>query len=115
MGMISREILKKIRQIELPANRIVNETLAGALFQPSAQFLRVARPIKHGNDADVITFDVKINAVSMEFAEEFCLADRRAGKAETFGIFQNFLDDTVDFSLKFVAQTGLLFIIPKNC
>ena len=28
--MIPREILKKIRQIELRTNRIVNETLAGA-------------------------------------------------------------------------------------
>jgi hypothetical protein len=32
--MIPREILKKIRQIELRTNRIVTETLAGFSFQP---------------------------------------------------------------------------------
>ena len=37
--MIPREILKKIRQIELRTNRIVNETLATDSFQPMAQFV----------------------------------------------------------------------------
>jgi hypothetical protein len=39
--MIPREILKKIRQIELRTNRIVTETLARFSFQPSPQFRRI--------------------------------------------------------------------------
>jgi hypothetical protein len=38
--MIPREILKKIRQIELRTNRIVTATLAGWSFQPSPQLGR---------------------------------------------------------------------------
>jgi hypothetical protein len=40
-AMIPREILKKIRQIELRTNRIVTETLARFSFQPSPQFRRI--------------------------------------------------------------------------
>ena len=45
--MIPREILKKIRQIELRTNRIVTETLAGFSFQPSPQFRRIPRAMKN--------------------------------------------------------------------
>jgi hypothetical protein len=57
--MIPREILKKIRQIELRTNRLVTETLAGFSFQPSPQFRRIPRAMPDGADNHLgsLTFD----------------------------------------------------------
>ena len=47
--MIPREILKKIRQIEIRTNRSVTETLAGVSLQPPAQFRRIPRAVENGD------------------------------------------------------------------
>src|ERR1035437_5351604 len=112
--MIPREILKKIRQSELRTNRIVTETLAGFSFQPSPQFRRIPRAIENRNDTDVIGLDVKVDAVAMKSSEQRCLASFQAGETKAFRSFLNFLNDVIDFSLKFIAQPRLLFVIPKN-
>ena len=44
--MIPREILKKIRQIEIRTNRIVTETLAGAMGKEAKVFNREIRQIR---------------------------------------------------------------------
>ena len=63
--MIPREILKKIRQIELRTNRIVTETLAGFSFQPSPQFRWIPRPMPDRKNFHLTMLGVhgKINRV----------------------------------------------------
>ena len=63
--MIPREILKKIRQIEIRTNRIVTETLAGRLFQPPAQLVRVPRAMPDRQDFDFVMVRIycEINGV----------------------------------------------------
>jgi hypothetical protein len=112
--MIPREILKKIRQIELRTNRLVTETLAGALLQPSPQFRRIARAVENGNDADEVNFNPKINAV---FLEDFNagLASFPADRSESFRVCKDAFNSRINFGLKSLAQTGLLRIIPNHC
>src|SRR5476651_1842597 len=148
--MIPREILKKIRQIELRTNLIVTESAAGARalarfivrtpvaskanpalnsirtlkrrerrapsisFQPSPQFRRFPRAIENRHNTDVVRLDVKVDAVTMKPFEQFRLACFPAGKTKAFRGFQNCLNDVIDFSLEFITQPRLLFVIPKN-
>ena len=146
--MIPREILKKIRQIELRTYCLVTGFAAGARvcdpqhsrmaysrnnfkramsgeaaaghrpalrsFQPPPQLRRLSRAIENRNDADVVGLGVKVDAVAMKSPQQSCLARIPAGQAKAFRGFQNFLNDQVDFSLEFITQPRLLFIIPKN-
>src|ERR1035437_1309193 len=63
--MIPREILKKIRQIELRTNRIVTETLSGFSFQPSPQFRRIPRAMPDSQNFDfaMLGVDGEVNRV----------------------------------------------------
>src|SRR6202012_743671 len=59
--MIPREILKKIRQIELRTNRIVNETLAGAyhsVFKGRGMEFDEVREYQPGDDIRAIDWNV---------------------------------------------------------
>src|SRR3569833_2577420 len=59
--MIPREILKKIRQIELRTNRIVNETLAGAyhsVFKGQGMNFDEVREYQPGDDVRTIDWNV---------------------------------------------------------
>src|ERR1051325_12017850 len=59
--MIPREILKKIRQIELRTNRIVNETLAGAyhsVFKGQGMNFDEVREYQPGDDVRAIDWNV---------------------------------------------------------
>ena len=59
--MIPREILKKIRQIELRTNRIVNETLAGAyhsVFKGQGMNFEEVREYQPGDDVRAIDWNV---------------------------------------------------------
>jgi hypothetical protein len=85
-----------------------------ALCHSSPQFRRIPRAIENRNDADVVSVDVKVDAVTMKPFEQSRLAGFPAGKSKAFGVFQNCFDGMIDFSLKPIAQAGLLFIIPKN-
>ena len=111
--MIPREILKKIRQIELRTNRIVTETLAGFSFQPSPQFRRIPRAVENGNNADEVRFDPEINAV---FLEDFDagLAGFPADRFKPLRVGKNALKSRVNLGFKTVAQAGLLRVIPNH-
>jgi hypothetical protein len=63
--MIPHRILKKIRQIEIRANRLVTESLAGASFQPPARFCRIPCAVPDGNHLDfsVHFVDHEVNRV----------------------------------------------------
>ena len=59
--MIPREILKKIRQIEIRTNRIVTETLADALNMKTQSLNREIRQIREKGEAVLILFRSRIS------------------------------------------------------
>ena len=81
--MIPREILKKIRQIELRTNRLVNETLAGCSLQSLLECRGVSRSVKHRQDGEGVLLDREVDAVFVEPAKTN-LARATANFAEHF-------------------------------
>jgi hypothetical protein len=110
--MIPREILKKIRQIELRTNRIVTETLAGTSLQPPQQLRRISRTVKNGDHIDAIWFNRIINAV---FAKSFKsdLMSQTRDEAKSFGGFQNLQQCCIDVNSEFLSQSSTLIFIPS--
>ena len=111
-SMIPREILKKIRQIEIRTSRIVTATLAGFSFQPSPQFRRIPRTMKNRSHIDGIQFNRIVNAVFVKSFESHFVSVGR-GEAKSFGRFQNLLESGVDFHSEFLTQAGTLRFIPR--
>ncbi len=60
--MIPREILKKIRQIELRTNRIVTGTLAAFHFNRRRNSAGFRAPSKTDTIHDVVRLNVKVDA-----------------------------------------------------
>src|SRR6476620_6342218 len=59
--MIPREILKKIRQIEIRTNRLVSETLAGqyhSVFKGQGMNFDEVREYQHGDEVRTIAWNV---------------------------------------------------------
>jgi hypothetical protein len=111
--MIPREILKKIRQIELRTNRIVTETLAGFSFQPSPQFRRIPRAMKNGKDGKDIILDGKIEGVFLEPAQTNSLG-APTHFLKKLRISQRTLKRRFHFQFEFLAKSGTLAFIPSN-
>ena len=59
--MIPREILKKIRQIEMRTDRIVTETLAGVLDAKAGVFNREIRQIREKGENILVLFRSRIS------------------------------------------------------
>src|ERR1039457_539135 len=103
--MIPREILKKIRQIELRTNRVVTETFAGASLQPAAQFRRIPRAVPDSADYNFrsFPFDGEINRIWPRFWE-FGLSGQSAGKGKPLWIFANDSEKNTQLAGKSLAQ-----------
>ena len=67
--MNPRDILKKIRQIELRTNRIVNEALAGESLQTPEEFVRIPGAVENGNNREDIILVCEVNAVCLKSLE----------------------------------------------
>jgi hypothetical protein len=111
--MIPREILRKIRQIELRTNRIVNETLTADSLQTSAQFFRIASAVKHRDDADEFRLDGEVYTITVKDFHSR-LTNNFAHKRKSFWVLKNSGKRLVNFSLKPLAQAKLLLVVPKN-
>jgi hypothetical protein len=110
--MIPREILKKIRQIEIRTNRIVTEALAGFSLQPSSQFGGVARAVKNCNDGKDVIFEGEINAVSLEsFQMDF--AGTATNLAKNLRLNEGAFQRLINFPGEFLSQTGGFIFIPR--
>jgi|SRR5665213_2468269 len=108
--MIPREILKKIRQIELRTNRIVTATLAGFSFQPSPQFRRIPRAVKNRNHGENIILDCEVDAVCPEaFQADF--AGAATHFAKEFRLKQRPIHRTKNFAGKFLTQARRFIFI----
>ena len=88
--MIPREILKKIRQIELRTNRLVIETPAGGSFQPSPQFRRISRAVKNRNHNHHTRIFEQREVNGIRPVQHFDLLGGWPGKRKSFVVFGGF-------------------------
>ena len=104
--MIPREILKKIRQIELRPNRIVQGST------PVFQLFRFAARVEDGQNHDAFLFNEEVNHKwkatdngATNFASDFW---------KPFGIVGDALKVLLDGGAKFLTQAFTLALIPGN-
>ena len=104
--MIPREILKKIRQIELRTNRLVQSS------SPVFQLFRFAAGVEHGQNHDAFGFNQKMDHKrkatdngSANFASDF---------RKPFGIIGDALKVLLDGGAKFLTQAFTLVFVIGN-
>src|ERR1017187_2614643 len=113
--MISREILKKIRQTELRTNRLVTETLAGFSFQPPAQFRRIPRAMPDGADNH-------FGSLAFEHEEygirprvwHFGFLCQPAGKRKAFGVLANRFEKNLQLFGESLSDSRLALVVKNN-
>ena len=112
--MIPREILKKIRQIEIRTNRVVTETLADFSFHPLPQFGRIPRAVPDGNHFDLVMcfVDGKIDCVRP--AKHLCPAAFATGFGKSKRLGSNRSHYLVHLKHETNAESFRLFLIPSN-
>ena len=113
--MIPREILKKIRQIELRTNRVVSETLAGALFQSALQFRGISGPMPNRGDDHLgcLVVDCEINGIRPR-ARNLGSARQPAGETEPFRIQTDRFEKRSQFVRKPLAESLLPLVVKAN-
>jgi len=111
--MIPREILKKIRQIELRTNRIVNETRARTSFQTAAQLVRIPCTVKNGDNRERIVLDREVNTVSSKSLQAN-LACAAPHPLEDFRLRLCAIHRRKDFFRKLLCQIRRFSGIPSN-
>jgi len=113
--MIPREILKKIRQIEIRTNRIVTETLLDGSFQPLAQFRRIPRAMPDGKDFDfpMFSIDGEVHRVGPR-RRNFGLPGSGRGTKKSFGLVRKAVEHFAQGDIQPVAHSRLLLVIPQN-
>ena len=103
--MIPREILKKIRQIELRTNRIVQSST------PVFQLFRFAACVEHGQNHDTSGFNQKMNH-KWKPAQNHRPPDFAANFWKPFWIIGDALKVLINRSAKFPTQTfAFVFVI----
>jgi hypothetical protein len=113
--MIPREILKKIRQIKLRTNRLVSETLAGVLFQPSAQFDWILVFLPDGNNFHQLLLLKNREVNGIWPTDDFHLVGGRRGFSVTKRIGSNLLEIIVKHHGKAATNARLPRFIPVTC
>ena len=85
--MIPREILNKIRQIELRTNRVVTQTLTSFSLQPSPQFRRIPRAVPDSENFNLamLRIDGEVNRIRPRFGH-FGFARQRRRQPKSFGV-----------------------------
>ena len=114
-AMIPREILKKIRQIELRTNRIVTETLAGISFQPSPQFRWIARTMPDGADDyfGSMAFDNEEYGIRPRLWH-FGFLSQPTGEGKSFRVLANRFEETLQLFGESLTDSRLAFIVKNN-
>jgi hypothetical protein len=105
--MIPREILKKIRQIELRTNRLVK------ISSPIFQLIRFPAGVENREKYDAVWLDQKMHH-KRKTTEDHRSAYFASDFWKPFGIIRNALKVFFDGSLKFAAQTFALAFVPGN-
>ncbi len=107
--MIPREILKKIRQIELRGVRNASRGYCPNLLKSPPEGIRIAAGVINGKHAYFIAFNRKINSVPK--ARHACPAYHGSFPEEKFRILANAFEESLNFGFKFTTQAGLLFFV----
>jgi hypothetical protein len=103
--MIPREILKKIRQIELRTNRIVQ------ISTPVFQLFRFAARVENGQKHDAFGFNQKMNH-ERKTTENDCTLDFTANFWKPFWIVRDSLKVLLNGGAEFLTQAiALAFVI----
>src|SRR5581483_1371250 len=113
--MIPREILKKIRQIEIRTNRLVSETLAAPSFQPVAQVGGISCAVPDSQHLDLVMFQVdrEVNRVRPR-RWHFGLVRPLACEWESLRLLRQRVENLVNGVVQLAAQTRLALIIPRH-
>jgi hypothetical protein len=113
--MIPREILKKIRQIELRTNRLVTAMRAGWSFQPSPQFRRIPRAMPDGADNHFgsMAFDSEENGIRPRFWH-FGFLRQPAGKREASGVLANRSKKSLQIFRESLADSRLALVVKSS-
>jgi len=111
--MIPREILKKIRQIEIRTNRLVTETLMSCSFQLPAKFRRIPRAMENRQNGESIIFEGKVNVVFGEPAQPN-LSRPAPHLLKKFRIGLCSLQRSLHLQGKLASESGLFTFIPCN-
>ncbi len=112
--MIPRNILKKIRPIELRTNRIVNEALAGESLQTPEEFVRIPGAVENGNNREDIILVCEVNAVCLKSLEaNFACAT--TDHLEDFRLRSSSLYGRQNFLSKLFSKLRRFGRIPRNC
>src|SRR5881296_90181 len=111
--MIPREILKKIRQIELRTNRLVSEMLAlPRNLEALSQGVWISARMVNSQNADVVSLYREVNLV-FESTQE-CFAYSRGNLRKVLWMFLDTSKQILESSLKLACPPGLVFFIPGN-
>jgi hypothetical protein len=102
--MIPRETFKKIRQIELRTNRIVQISL------PVFQLVRFAAGMENRQNHDAFGFNQKMNH-KWKAPENDCAPDFTTNFWKPFRIVSNALKVLLDDCAKFLSQTFAFFFV----
>jgi hypothetical protein len=113
--MIPRQIIKKIRQIEIRTNRLVTESLADFLFQPTVQFRRISGVVPNSQNFNfaVLFVDRKINRVRPG-RRHFGLMRQRCRQLKSFGALRKSMQHFTDGDIESVSNLRFALII-KGC
>lgn len=112
--MPPREILKKIRHIELRTTCIVIKTPAGFSFQSPEKLSRIPCAMKNGNDGKGTILDREVNTVRLESFQANALCPT-ANFAKHFRLRHRAFQRLDNFLGKLLSETWVLSFIPNNC
>jgi len=113
--MIPREIRKKIRQIELRANHIVDRMLAGDLFYSPGQFCRIS-----GTMPNCKNFDLTMCCIDGEVygirprRRHFCFVRQLRRQEKTFRIFRQALQKSSESVVEPQSNALFAFFVPTD-
>ena len=105
--MIPREILKKIRQIEIRTNRLVK--ISAAVFR----FLWITARVVYGQNHDSFSFNQKVNH-KRKATKDYRAPDFTAYFWKPFWIACNSLKLLFNYCAKFLAQTFVYLFVEGN-
>ncbi len=113
--MIPREILKKIRQIEIRTNRLVTEALADASLQPPAQFLRIACAVPNGQNFNFVMsrVDGEVNRVRPR-RRNLGFARQPTCESKTFRFVRERVKNCTNRNVKPMADSRFALVIPHH-
>src|SRR5438477_1483551 len=112
--MIPREILKRVRQIDLRTKLFGSDTSASRSFQTASEFGGVSLAVPHGNDFDfaMLLVNGKINRVRPAQPARPTALSTNLGKPQGPG--RNSRHYLVNLTHEANSQSFGLFLIPGN-